>query len=284
MGSSSSKPQTRFESLNDDTLTTVLEFVGRRSYRSFGGVNKSCRKVYLSSGMAKETFLYGYGPLSAMKDKIERSGQFHSELELRVGKAVVLYNRRDVLAMVLERKKSVSIGICNVAGEEGRLDILEEVWNNMNNDDDKEDIFSNVDGHAARGGKLDVLKWLETKGLPINKYNGCARYASQFGQLHILQSLQEEQTLELDGELYDWAIEGGGQLHVMKWLKEQACPWGKCTFNYAAQIGNLDVLQWLHEEGCPWPDDRLLYEQDVKLEVIEWLRSSGYGGRIFVRS
>jgi len=124
-----------FESLNDDTLTTVLEFVGDKCYRSFGGINKRCREVYLSSEMTKETFLYGYAPLSRITDKIERAiedyeraGEFDWKLRKRVGKGVVFYNRWDVLSWALQqRNKYVLNGICNIAAEEGRIDLLDEV-------------------------------------------------------------------------------------------------------------------------------------------------------------
>jgi len=86
-----------FDSLNDDTLGLVLKFVGDKSYGSFGGLNKHCREVHLNTpGMRKETFLFGYAPLAVIIDRIEGE-QTDWELHERVGKGVVLYNRRDVM-------------------------------------------------------------------------------------------------------------------------------------------------------------------------------------------
>jgi len=280
----------RFESLIDDTLTIVLEFVGKKSYRSFGGVNKHCREIYLNTkGMMKETFLYGYGPLSVIKDRanerIERMEENDDFLLYPVGKGVVLYNRRDVLAWALqERKNDVLKGICFVAAREGRFDLLNEVWENVEDWDDKEEetiIFESVDFCAAIHGKLKVFKWLDGKGLKIDKY-WCVKTAAYRGHLHIIQWLQEEQGLELHEEsLYMYAI-NGKHLHVLKWLREQKVDWSEYNFTYAVEAGNLDIIQWLHKRGCPWDQNIHVNEEDLKPEVVEWCRANGYGDRLSV--
>jgi len=77
---------------------------------------------------------------------------------------------------------------------EGRIDILEEMWNNVNG--------RSVDAYAARGGKLNVLKWYETKGLSIN-IAFCAQKAAYGGQTHIIQWLREEKGYQLKRECHD---------------------------------------------------------------------------------
>jgi len=174
--------------------------------------------------------------------------------------------------------------ICNVAGREGRLDLLEEVWYDVGYGYDKRCVFGGVDTHAACHGKLNVLKWIETKGLFFDK-DRCAMVAACHAQPHIIQWLKEEQDFELDGELYLHAIRGG-QLNVMKWLREQEVYWDEYTFTIAAEKGNLEVLQWLHDEGCPWPketedeDELSLHEDEIEPEIVQWLHANGYGDRI----
>jgi len=269
-----------FDSLNDDTLGLVLKFVGDKCYRSFGGLNKHCKEVYLNTpGMTKETFMYGYGRLSVIINKIEGGEQTDWDLHERVGKGVVSYGRKDVLDWALEEKNYRLLNeICIIAGKEGRIDILIEMWNHIEDEGAKRYVFYYVDGHAAQNGKLDVLKWFETKGFTINE-EYCAEEAARHGQLHIIQWLKEESRLELYKDLYIYAI-NGGQLHVMKWLREQACPWVYDTFRKAAEEGNLNILQWLHDEGCPWSVYNRVDVEEVTSEVIEWLRTNGYGDRI----
>jgi len=278
----------RFESLNDDTLGLILKFVGNKSYGSFGGLNYHCKEIYIASGMTKETFIFGYGPLSVIQERYERDGELDWKLRKALSKGVVFYNRRDVLEWALEEQNTKILrGICEVATEEGRMDLLNEIWDNFEDDEDYAYerecmIFGCVDSNAAESGKLDVIKWFDKKDLGnldnIDK-SVCAKEAARHGHLHILQWLKEEKDLQLVSSFYDFAIDGG-QLHVMKWLREQSCPWGEDTFACAALEGHLDILQFLHDEGCPW--DRSIYidEEDVTSEVIEWLRINGYDDRI----
>jgi len=274
----------RFESLNDDTLTTVLEFVGKKSYRSFGGLNKHCKEVYLNTpGMTKETFLFGYGPLSVIQDRYERSDDDEGGFIAYLCKGVLFYNRKDVLDWALQERNTYLLRkICFVAVEEERLDLLNKVWDNDNlePDGDFEYIFEEMDEYAAVCGKLNVLKWVENKVPDIDK-DTCANEAARFGHLHILQWLQEERGLQLNRELYYRAIEGG-HLHVLKWLREQEVPWSEYTFMKAAIEGNINVLQWLHDEGCPWLEDDNYreYVDRLKPEALAWLRTNGYGNRI----
>jgi len=275
----------RFDSLNDDTLTTVLQFVGNNSYKSFG-VNKRCKEVYLATkGMTKETFLFGYGPLSRITDRIERSDDMENDQKLRVavGKGVVFYNRRDVMDWALEeRNKYVLKGICTIAVEEGRFDLLEEVFNGVGDWDEKGDVFKGLEFLAVGFGKLNLLKWLETHRLDIDKKR-CAEIAAHVGQIHILKWLREETGLKLDEKLYACAI-NDGHLHVMKWLREQEVDWDDYNFDFAAEAGNLDILQWLHDEGCPWPESiwqrDLIPEYSLEPEVVQWCRANGYSNRI----
>jgi len=263
---------TRFESLNDDTLGLILKFVGDKSYATYAGINKQCREVYITSGMTKKTFLFGYGPLKAIKERYVRRGRFNQELKKRLAKGAILYNRRDVLDWILQHTY-LWTEICLVAAEEGRIDLLDKVCNSLDVESVKTHVFGNGNHRYAARGKLNTLKWLETKGVSMNKER-CAEEAAYRGHLNILQWLREEQGFKLYGDLYESVIIGRGSLHVLKWLREQACPWGEYSFKYAAEKGKLDILQWLHDEGCHWVG--LLRKDAVKPEVGDWLRVNGY--------
>lgn len=300
-----------FESLNDDTLTTVLEFVGNKSYATYAGINKHCKSIYLSTkGMTKETFLFGYGSLSAIKDKMELAIQHYDwKVFEAVGKGIVYHNRREMLDWVLEGKnhqgKNIEVvrQICDVAAKDGRLDILKQVYNNIDDEDDKDRvlrgictvlaregkfdllvevgkdveysynngyIFGGVDYYAASWGKLDMLKWLEnTKGVSIDK-NPCVFAAVEKGHNDILEWIQKEKgPLEFNINLFLEAIQRGVRVNALIWLREQGCPWQgylfhERTFRSAVMKCDLDVLQWLHDEGCPWPEHRRLRSHQVR--------------------
>ena len=44
----------------------------------------------------------------------------------------------------------------------------------------------------------------------------------------------------------------GGHLEVLKWARENGCPWDVGTCACAAEGGHLEVLKWARENGCPW--------------------------------
>ena len=68
----------------------------------------------------------------------------------------------------------------------------------------------------------------------------------------------------------------GGHLEVLKWLRENGCPWDAQTCAAAAEGGHLDVLKWLRNQGCPW-DERACAEAAGKgnLGMLKWLREKG---------
>ena len=44
----------------------------------------------------------------------------------------------------------------------------------------------------------------------------------------------------------------GGHLEVLKWARENDCPWDEETCAGAAAHGHLEVLKWARANGCPW--------------------------------
>lgn len=45
-----------------------------------------------------------------------------------------------------------------------------------------------------------------------------------------------------------------GHLEVLKWARENGCPWDKNACLFEALSGNPEVLKWARENGCPWDE------------------------------
>ena len=43
----------------------------------------------------------------------------------------------------------------------------------------------------------------------------------------------------------------GGHLDVLKWARENGCPWDSRTVTLAMSFSNENVLDWARENGCP---------------------------------
>ena len=46
----------------------------------------------------------------------------------------------------------------------------------------------------------------------------------------------------------------GGGLEVLRWARQNGCPWDEFVSGAAAKRGRLEVLRWAHENGCPWDE------------------------------
>ena len=46
----------------------------------------------------------------------------------------------------------------------------------------------------------------------------------------------------------------GGHLEMLKWARENGCPWDEDTCANAAKGGHLEVLKWARENDCPWDE------------------------------
>lgn len=167
---------------------------------------------------------------------------------------------------------------------------------------------------AARGGNLEVLKWLRESGCPWDHWT-CAwailgRHLEVLkwdrGNRHI-EVLKwacengcpwDEMSSAcacgcgcaflrwLRRRDYPWSgmmrddhacvfAAGGGHLGVLKWLRENGCPWESRTLVWAAGGGHLEVVKWAHEQGCPW-DSRMrgAAVASKNIEMINWVRDN----------
>ena len=99
--------------------------------------------------------------------------------------------------------------------------------------------------------------------------------AAERGCLGTLKSLHRRGRMTFDEDLCDAAARGG-QLEVLKWLRENSFPWDKRTCEMAASSGHLAVLKWLRANGAPWDESMCASAAaSGKLEVLRWLCANG---------
>lgn len=132
-------------------------------------------------------------------------------------------------------------------------------------------IHGACDG-AARGGHLELLKYLREKGCGWSK-NTFIR-AARGAHLHVLKWLREcECPLDIDSMSYPAAR--SGSLETLQWVHDNGCPWNKSMCAAAAKGGHLEILKWLRGNGCPWDDDTCTQAaMHGHLEVLKWAREN----------
>jgi len=190
-----SHPASFFDTLDDDCLDNVLEFVGKKCYGVFGLINKRCHEMFCLKGLAKETFLFGYASLRFIQHR--RRDWFY---DVNVAKGVLQYNRRDIFNWILSDQTNDGYNnlkwTCAKAIEASRLDILREVFQKKraNNNERQLEILRkyyydpDLCDRAAQFGQLKCLKLLRE-----NECGWCSRawrLAKFHGHGHILEYLR----------------------------------------------------------------------------------------------
>ena len=67
-----------------------------------------------------------------------------------------------------------------------------------------------------------------------------------------------------------------GALRMLKWARENGCPWNEWTCSGAAENGHLEVLKYLHENGCPWDSETCRSAaENGHLETLKYLHENG---------
>ena len=68
----------------------------------------------------------------------------------------------------------------------------------------------------------------------------------------------------------------GGHLGVLRWARDNGCPWTADVCCAAAGTGRLGVLQYCRENGCPWDEGTTINAAaNGHLSVLRWSVNNG---------
>jgi len=288
-----------FNSLCNDTLCQIIGFAGR-SYGTVGLINRRCNRLYSKYSLPKETYLFGYAPLSLIRERDKLGfGDYDKE-----AKAIIHYNRADILDWYIRRQYLSELKKVMVEGSSaGRLDILKEVFENA--DTRFQEYLPwcmETCPAAAKNNHLETLKWLRSKGF---HWGTTFEAAFEGGSESMLNWLYREEcpisfaTLGsaakrgdiswvgdilpydcFDGE-YDDDVEpvcakaaSGGHVKMTQWLKEKGAKFTSDKISSAAAMeGQMDMLKWLKTQNCDFTEKT--FEAAAKsgsVEVLKWLK------------
>ena len=64
-------------------------------------------------------------------------------------------------------------------------------------------------------------------------------------------------------------------LEVLKWVRENSCPWDESVCYQAAKFGRLNIFHWLRSNGLPMESANiaLLY---CKPKILDWMKDNGF--------
>jgi hypothetical protein len=154
-----------------------------------------------------------------------------------------------------------------------RADPRRTTSSNERRDTRRDRVGRLCEGEAARQGCLSTLKSLHRR-VRVTFDEGLCLAAAKGGQLQVLKWL-----LENDCPWDERACSGAaqfGHLGVLKWSDANDCPWDEKTCTGAAQFGHVEVLQWARANGCPWEKrTRVCAAQGGHVEILQWARANG---------
>lgn len=129
---------------------------------------------------------------------------------------------------------------------------------------------------AVECGRLEMLKWAVSRGLPWGMSVHACAIAAKSGHLEILQWVRSQGHYWNMDKICSYAAERG-YLDILEWMCSQG---GKCDEDdcvLAAMYGHLEILRWLHANGYPWGEDANYWAASGGyLEILQWTRDNGH--------
>ena len=122
---------------------------------------------------------------------------------------------------------------------------------------------------AYHTGHVPALNWYWTKQdetgkrpyLQTDPYTMALMASMAANGHHAALHLAHTMGYQWDPQVCD-AAAGGGHLELVRWLRENGCPWGNFTSTLIIKSGSqrcanpqpacFEFLKWAHANGCPW--------------------------------
>ena len=221
--------------------------------------------VTLPIQLVHELFQYIHPDLKYI---IHRSNNSDKRLPLSI---IMKSNLEDYFEDVLlsDRFKPLLTDAC---ASYGQLDSLK--WAHM-----KGCQWTKIDNRTALEKGHDMLKFFGTPKETVRLL--CVREIEAFGE-------QDEDNFDLNWNV-TYHFKGAcalasyhGHLHILKWLRENDCPWNSNTCLAAVAAGHLHILKWSRENSCPWHSKicrTAAYEGH--LHILQWLQDNHCGDSNF---
>lgn len=147
-------------------------------------------------------------------------------------------------------------------------------------------ITSTMWDDAAREGIVGIAEYLKKKQVPLKRDGEMFLYAAACGHIEFLKHMRPEIDRFNHWHRVIHAATCGGRLAVLKWVVETGHPLAPehedlCSFAtgmwWRDDSDLLDMLKWLREQGCPW-NSRVCTNLAVYgngLEVMMWAVRNG---------
>jgi ankyrin repeat protein len=135
------------------------------------------------------------------------------------------------------------------AARGGQLDLMKYLHSIGQTSDPNEitDPEDNASDFIARCKDLEALKWLHENGFAFGNFVGF--YAAENGSVEMLKYLNDNGVdLKSKYEICDMAA-GSGSLEALKYLVSLGCTFTDETFCYAVSSDNIEVIEYVYNSN-----------------------------------
>ncbi|KAL6045268.1 Ankyrin repeat domain-containing protein [Balamuthia mandrillaris] len=160
---------------------------------------------------------------------------------------------------------------CAAAAAHGHLEVLK--WLHAHGCPWTEDTTD----AAAEQGHFGVLKWAYEHGCAIN-WEWIFHYAARRANKAMLEWAKKTSKIRPSEVCMDLSY--AGDVELLCWARAKGFPFepvfDQSPCGAAAAEGHLDVLKWLRENDCPWYDTHAVAQAAVSggLQVLQWLQEA----------
>jgi hypothetical protein len=137
-------------------------------------------------------------------------------------------------------------------------------------------LSASVAEAALLGGHFQLLHWLHEQGCPLDMR--CGIRAASSGNLQVLQWVMDAGCLhDLNNRQVTAAAAGSGDFAKLRYVVERGFFLGPSTASAAIRRGDLPMLRWLREQDCPWNASEICSDAvySGRLEVLQWCHAQG---------
>jgi len=203
----------------------------------------------------------------------------------------------DLAIYLDEHEKSWPMDACEVAAENGNLEILKYILRTKlgglseltadrsangghaaclqfaYENDGRGPYDGDHAGRCASDGHVACLEYLHTLGLVKDRDDLCSK-AAKFGQTEAIIFLRKVGCAWDEKTTREAA--GGGHVDSLKYLIRNGCPWDESSWNWAIFDGELEVLKYLHSLNCAWDASSTFQAaRRGQLECLQYLHEEG---------
>lgn len=260
-----------FDSLIDDNLLHIFDYVGKKSYGGFGYINKRCNNIFnTQKNTPKKSCFYNCLNLEQLKQRALTLGI--SFMNIESARSIAQFGRFDFLDWWFEQhgdspSREVMAYLCSEIGRVGNVVFFRKVFDYLDEIHRfdrcvrEEDILScrgkkRPDGltilaGAARGKSLEILKWLQNERDFILHSSTCITAAGS-GSLKVLKYTRLYSTCGLKKKACFLEALKSRCLPILKWIHKQMRESDLDDPDYimhAAKCGDVEILDWLKENG-----------------------------------